>query len=160
MSICRVSHQKKKKKDLKKLLNVYPKLIYDLPGLCTITHHDMKLISNEVRPIRQPAYRTSPIEREIMKTGVDFLLHQNLAEPSISPWSSPCLLTPKSDGSIWFCTDYRQVNKVSVRVSYPLPLIEDLLDRGGKCPICNHHWLAKKFIKNPSQKQIRVYPLS
>lgn len=63
-----------------------------------------------------------------MRKEVDFLLENDLAEPSLSPWASPCLLTPKPDGSSRFCTDYRRVNRDTVPDSYPLPLMEDLID--------------------------------
>lgn len=66
-----------------------------------------------------------------MKKEVDFLLENHLADPSISPWASPCLLIPKSEGTNRFCTDYRKVIKVTVPDSHPLPLIEDLLDSVG-----------------------------
>lgn len=66
-----------------------------------------------------------------MKKEVDFLLKHNLAEPSTSPWASPCLLIPKPDGTFRFCTDYRKVNQVTVSDSYPLPLIEDIIDSIG-----------------------------
>ena len=69
-----------------------------------------------------------------MKKEVEFLLNNSLAEPSISPWASPCLLIPKPGDSSRFCTDYRKLNKVTVPDSYPLPLIDDLLDSIGQPP--------------------------
>lgn len=48
-----------------------------------------------------------------MKKEADYLLENDLAVPSCSPWSSPCLLAPKADGTPRFCTDYRKVNAVT-----------------------------------------------
>ena len=71
---------------LKELLNDFPNLTSDRPGLCHVIQHDMKLISTEIQPIRQPAYRTSPLKKNLMKKEVEFLLNNSLAEPSISSW--------------------------------------------------------------------------
>lgn len=59
---------------------------------------------------------------------VDYLVREGLAEPSSSPWSSPCLLVPKSDGNYRFCTDYRKINAVTVPDCFPLPRMEDCID--------------------------------
>lgn len=63
-----------------------------------------------------------------MKKEVDYLLNHNLATPSYSPWSSPCLLVPKSDGSFRFYTIYRKVNGDTKPDSFPLPKVEDCID--------------------------------
>ncbi len=59
-------------------------------------------------------------------------MKHGLAVPSYSPWCSPCLLVPKPDGSSRFCTDYRKVKQVTKADSYPLPRIEDCVDRIGR----------------------------
>lgn len=41
-----------------------------------------------------------------MKQETQYLLEKGLVKPSISPWSSPCLLVEKSDGTKCFCNDY------------------------------------------------------
>ena len=61
-----------------------------------------------------------------------YLPQHGLATKSKSPWASPCILVPKEDGSSRLCTDYRKVNGVTVKDSYPLPLIDDLIDSVGK----------------------------
>ncbi|KAL1263300.1 hypothetical protein QQF64_006039 [Cirrhinus molitorella] len=63
-----------------------------------------------------------------MKAEVDYLCENGLAKQSFSPWSSPCLLVTKSDGSARFCTDYRKVNTVTVPNCFPLPRMEDCVD--------------------------------
>ncbi len=63
--------------------------------------------------------------------GCNYLLENGLAKHSYSPWSSPCLLVPKKDGTFRFCTDFRKVNAVTVPDSYPLPRMEDCVDNIG-----------------------------
>ena len=47
---------------------------------------------------------------------------------SISPWASPVVLVEKKSGELRFCIDYRQLNNETIKDSYPLPRIEDLLE--------------------------------
>lgn len=54
-----------------------------------------------------------------------------LAVSSQSAWSSTCLLVPKSDGSFRFCTDYRKIDAVTKPDSFPLPRIDDCIDKVG-----------------------------
>ena len=56
------------------------------------------------------------------------MLDVNVVEPCDSPWSSPVVLVRKKDGKIRFCVDYRQVNAVTRKDSYPLPNIQDTYD--------------------------------
>ena len=39
------------------------------------------------------------------------------------------LLVKKKDGSLRLCVDYRQLNKLTIKNKYPLPIIDDLLDQ-------------------------------
>lgn len=80
-------------------------------------------------PIKQRYYRVNPIVQQQIDAELDEMLKQGIVEPSNSPWSSPILLVKKKDGKYRFCVDYRKLNAVTVRDSYPLPLVADTLDK-------------------------------
>ena len=41
------------------------------------------------------------------------------------------VLVPKPDGSTRFCTDYRKVNAVSKTDAFPIPRVDDCVDKVG-----------------------------
>ena len=104
-------------------------LFSDVPTQTDLLKHDIDVGGAE--PIRQRFYRVPIEKKESQNEEVQYLLDNNLAEPSFSSWSSPCLLVKKSDGTFRFCTDYRKLNAVTKPDSFPLPRIEDCIDEVG-----------------------------
>ena len=64
-----------------------------------------------------------------MKSQLDELLAKGYIRQTKSPYDAPVLFVDKKDGKLRLCVDYRVLNKVTVKNSYPLPRIDDLLDR-------------------------------
>ncbi|GMJ12520.1 hypothetical protein HRI_004921200 [Hibiscus trionum] len=56
------------------------------------------------------------------------MLSSSIIKTSISPFASPCLLVKKKYGSWRMCVDYRQLNSVTIKKKFPIPIVEDLLD--------------------------------
>ncbi|KAG7464302.1 Retrovirus-related Pol poly from transposon 297 [Solea senegalensis] len=94
-------------RDIVSLMRSHPSLFNDVPSSTNVLKHDIDVGS--ASPIKQHAYRCPLAKRELMKKEANYLLENGLAVPSCSPWSSPCLLAPKSDGTPRFCTDYRKI---------------------------------------------------
>ena len=92
---------------------------------------EIKMKEDAVPPSKPP-YRLSPKEHDELQAQIDELLAQGHIRPSTSPYGAPVLFVPKKDGRWRMCMDYRALNKQTIRDQYPLPRIDDLLDRLGQ----------------------------
>ena len=113
-------------------LDVFPD---ELPGLPPQREIEFKIdLYPGTEPISIAPYRMAPLElKELMKQ-LDQLLTIGFIRLSTSPWGAPVLFVKKHDETLRLCTDYRRLNRVTVKNKYPLPRIDDLFDqlRGSK----------------------------
>ena len=77
-------------------------------------------------PIKMRPYRTPMKSRVVIDLAIDEMLDANVIRLSRSPRSYPVVIVDKKDGSIRFCVDFRGLNKISKKNSYPLPLIDNI----------------------------------
>ena len=82
-------------------------------------------------PIKLRSYRTPIKNREVIDKAINEMLDADVLR-SRSPWSFPVVIVGKKDGSKRFCVDFRKLNQVTKKNSYPLPLIDDILALLGK----------------------------
>jgi len=82
-----------------------------------------------VGPVSMAQYRMAPTELAELKRQIEDMLEKKFIRPSASPWGAPVLLVKKKDESSRLCVDYRQLNKLTIKNKYPLPIIDDLLDQ-------------------------------
>jgi hypothetical protein len=126
------------------LLDRYVSVFPDVPNKTHVCHHDVDI--GEAVPIKQHPYRVNPQTLLKIRTEVEYMMANNIIEASQSSWASPCILTAKPDGSVRFCTDFRKVNAVTKTDSYPIPRIDDCIDRIGNakhittCDLLKGYW--------------------
>ena len=82
-----------------------------------------------VVPISKTLYQMAPTELQELKSQLQDLLKQGFIHSSTSPWGAPVLFVKKKDGTLRLCIDYRGLNQVTIKNTYPLPYIEELFDQ-------------------------------
>jgi hypothetical protein len=88
----------------------------------------------------------------VVKEELDAMLDCGIIELSRSEWSFPVVLVPKKDGSIRLCVDYRKLNTVSKSDSYPMPRVDELIDRLGGTEYISTIDLTKGYWQVPMAK--------
>jgi hypothetical protein len=83
-------------------------------------------------PVQQQKRRIPDKQEEQIMQEVDEMVNKGVIEASSSPWAANIVVVNKKDGTKRYCVDYRDLNKVTIKDSYPLPRIDDLLDKVGK----------------------------
>lgn len=76
-----------------------------------------------------PIYPLSEPERLALREFIAENLPKHFIERSSSPAGAPVLFVRKKDGSLRMCIDYRGLNRITIRNRYPIPLVNDLLER-------------------------------
>ncbi|GBM96973.1 Retrovirus-related Pol polyprotein from transposon 17.6, partial [Araneus ventricosus] len=111
------------RKELSQLINNY------IPKKTETTNVSMRIILKDDVPVYQPARRLSSTENQAVNKQIDEWLDQGIVRQSSSEYASPIVLVKKKDGTARLCVDYRKLNRKLVKDRFPLPLIEDVLDK-------------------------------
>jgi hypothetical protein len=129
--------------------------VFQIPtGLPPSRHidHSIHLILGSTLP-NAPTYRLTPRETEEIEKQLTDLINSSHIQPSSTPCASVAFVIPKRDTSeMCLVSDYRALNKATVKNRYPLPWIEELLDtlQGAK-------WFTKLDL-TAGYHQVRMNP--
>ena len=117
-----------------------------------------KIDTGEARPIKSRPRRLPLARQEVCDQAVEDMLQAGVIEPCDSPWASAVVLLPKKDNTWRLCPDYRPVNGVTKKDSYPLPRIDESLDL-----VSGSSWFSAldlRSIRCPSPQKPDPKPLS
>jgi hypothetical protein len=93
-------------------------------GTTDLVQHSIK--TKNAPPIKQPPRRIPMAKLAEANKEINDMLEKGVIETSDSPWSSPIVLVKKKDGTIRFCVDFRKLNDITIKDSYPIPRIDTL----------------------------------
>ena len=79
-----------------------------------------RIITEGASPVKQKVRRIPAAWEDEVNTQVTEMLKNDI-RPSVSPWNSPLLLVQKKDNSMRFVCDFRGLNNVTKKDTYPLP---------------------------------------
>lgn len=119
-------------KNLTSILRGYSQFMITGTAMTTVTTGKMHIRLNSNATVNYRPYKMSFNEKLKVRVIIQDLLAKGIIRESESPYSSPVLLVKKKDGSDRMCVDFRALNRLTVKDRYPLPLIDDHLDRLGK----------------------------
>jgi len=122
--------------------------VKDIKGMSpAIVQHRIHL-NDEAIPRRDPQRRLNPLMQEAVKTEILKILDNGIIYPiSDSQWASPAHAVPKKVGftvienedkelvqtrlptKVHICIDYRKLNAATRKDHFPLPFIDQILER-------------------------------
>jgi len=132
-------------------------------------------VDEGARAVKEAPGRMSPEQHRIVEEHTNLMLEHGIIEEANSPWAARVVLAKKKDGKWRYCVDYRYLNSVTKKDSYPLPRIDDTLDALGNkdakvfssldvasgywhIPIKEQDREKTAFVTRNGQYQFRVVP--
>jgi hypothetical protein len=139
--------------DIQQLINHYEHLFSAPTGLLPnrACNHVISLLPGANLVTIRP-YRYSPKLKDELENQVKDMLQQGIIQPSASSFSSPVLLVPKKDGGYRLCVDYRQLNAITMKSKFPVPIFDQLMDE-----LSNAKWFSTLDLR-ASFHQILMHP--
>jgi len=108
-------------------------------------------------PIYQRARRLAMSEQREVDIQINKWLNEDIIQTCCSDYASPIVLVKKKDGSTRICVDFRKLNEKIIKLRYPLPIIENQIDRLQGAKIFSTIDLQNGFFHVPVAKESRKY---
>ncbi|MGH0053304.1 MAG: reverse transcriptase/ribonuclease H family protein, partial [Sphaerochaetaceae bacterium] len=153
----RLEHLSEEHRDrVREILNKFPSMWNGTLGEINTIEHNIDLIPGTKAFFSHP-YRAGPKQRAVAQAEIDRMLRLGVIEKAQSPWASPVVFAPKKDGTLRFCVDYRRLNSVTIRDTYPIPKMDECIDSLGDASIfttldCNSGYWQTPLAKDDRDK--------
>ena len=116
--------------EAKKLVKKYEQLFTEnskKPKQTHLVNH--QIITGDSLPVKAKSRRMPLTWDKEVDEQVQEMLLNGIIRPSSSPWNSPIILVKKKDNTMRFVCDFRGLNNVTKKDTYPLPHIRDIIDK-------------------------------
>ena len=116
--------------NLKLLLQEYEsQFAKDETTIGTIPLMSMTIDTGTANPVSQKPYPIAMKHYQWVKEEIEKLLATKVICTSHSSWSVPIIVIPKGDGQKCLVIDYRALNKVTRKFTWPMPKVEDIFSK-------------------------------
>ncbi|GFS80691.1 retrovirus-related Pol polyprotein from transposon 297 [Trichonephila clavipes] len=140
---------------LRELLNKYSKCFSNNPGLTNLVEHEIQLVSDQ--PVRTKPYRMSHRQNEILKNEINRMLKLGIIEVGESDYMSPMILVEVAGKEPRPCIDYRKLNGIIRTEYFPLPNIEERVEKVSAAKFITVLDLSKGYWQIPLSKTAQRY---
>ena len=127
------SHQKFKpgiQSKLDTLLREYEtQFAKDETSIGTTPLTEMTIDTGNSEPISQKPYPIAKKNHQWVKEEIEKLLTAKVIHSSRWSWSASLIVVPKGDGGKWLVINYRALNKVARKFTWPMPKVEDIFSK-------------------------------
>ena len=112
--------------------------------------HTIDLKKDALASLNCKVYPLTAEEKKALRKWLDEELRKGYITQSKSPYASPFFFIKKKDGKLRPVQDYRKLNEHTIRDTYPLPLIPDLIQQ------IEDTWVFTKFDVRWGYNNIRI----
>ncbi|GFT04728.1 retrovirus-related Pol polyprotein from transposon 412 [Trichonephila clavipes] len=125
------------------------------PGTTHLMRMDIELISD--KPIKTKPYRMSPRQINILREEIKRLLELGVIEIGQSDYTSPLILveSPNKDPRPW--VDYLRLNEITRAEFFPLPNMEEIVEKVSAAPYVTVMDLSKGYFQIPLTPRAQRY---
>lgn len=118
---------------------------------------ETKIILSSEDPIFQRPRRLAPKEKEVVRDQIQEWLRDGIIRESFSEYASPVVVVRKKNGSYRVCIDYRRLNRNIIKDHFPMPIIEDQIDKLSSARVFTVLDLKNGFFHVPVNKESIKY---
>ncbi|GFU75894.1 retrovirus-related Pol polyprotein from transposon 297 [Trichonephila clavipes] len=125
------------------------------PGTTHLMRMDIELISD--KPIKTKPYRMFPRQINILREEIKRLLELGVIEIGQSDYTSPLILVESPNKDPRPCVDYRRLNEITRAEFFPLPNMEEIVEKVSAAPYVTVMDLSKGYFQIPLTPRAQRY---
>ena len=103
--------------------------IKDETSIGTTPITEMTINTGDSEPVSQKPYTIAMKNYQWVKDKIEKLLTAKVIHSSRSSWSAPIIVVPKGDRGKHLVINYRTLNKVTRKFTWPMPKMEDIFSK-------------------------------